>query len=382
MVTLLLIIYLAFISLGLPDSLLGSAWPTMYMEMGSTITGAGTLAMLISACTIVSSLLSDKLIHKFGTGRITAISVLTTAIALFGFSISGTYWHLVLWCIPYGLGAGAIDSALNNYVALHFKARHMSWLHCMWGVGASVGPFIMGQCILHGSWNNGYRIIGVIQLVLTIIVFFSLPMWKGDAAAAEDEQTRNVLSIKDAVKLPGAKAILLAFFAYCGMEGSTGLWAASWLVTTRGVTAEAAASYASLFYLGITIGRAGSGFISEKLGDKKMIRLGEVLVALGILLLFLPGVAVINLIGLVTIGLGCAPIYPSIIHSTPARFGKENSQSLVGIQMASAYVGSTFAPKIFGLVSDLTGLWIYPVYLVLFLLLMFFMTEHSNKHLA
>ena len=328
---LILIIYLSFISLGLPDSLLGSAWPSMYQQMGASITGAGTLAMIISACTIVSSLMSDRVIHKFGTGKVTAVSVLTTAAALFGFSLSGSYWQLALWCIPYGLGAGAVDSALNNYVALHLAARHMSWLHCMWGVGASIGPYIMGWCLSGGrGWASGYRIIGCIQIALTACIVFSLPLWTRQSQnSASAEEHRNVLSIREAVRLPGAKAILAAFLCYCGLEASCGFWAASWMVSVRGISAEKAAGYAALS-------------------------------------------------GLVTIGLGCAPIYPSVIHSTPARFGAKNSQSLVGIQMASAYVGSTFGPKVLGLISDRLSLSVYPVYLAAFLAVMIVMTESSK----
>lgn len=377
---LILIIYLSFISLGLPDSLLGSAWPSMYQQMGASITGAGTLAMIISACTIVSSLMADRVIHKFGTGRVTAVSVATTAAALFGFSLSGAYWQLALWCIPYGLGAGAVDSALNNYVALNLKARHMSWLHCMWGVGASIGPYIMGWCLRGGhGWAKGYRIIGVIQVALTICLVLSLPLWHNQTQTSPvNESERNVLSIGEAVGIPGAKAILIAFLCYCGLESSAGLWAASWLVSSKGITSETAAGYASLFYLGITIGRAICGFISEKLGDTNMIRLGQGIAVLGILLLMLPGSEVFALSGLIAVGLGCAPIYPSIIHSTPARFGAENSQSLVGIQMASAYVGSTFGPKLFGLISSRLSLGIYPVYLAVFLIIMFAMTEKNR----
>ncbi len=377
-VLLLAVIYLAFISLGLPDSLLGSAWPSMYEGMHASITGAGTLAMLISGCTIVSSLLADRMIHRFGTHAVTTVSVGMTAAALFGFSISTTYAQLVLWCLPYGLGAGAVDSALNNYVALHYSSRHMSWLHCMWGIGATVGPWIMGRCLTSGQgWPAGYRIIGTMQVVLALILVFSFPLWKKNEAAAEEAE-RNVLSLRKAVALPKAKAILLAFLCYCALEGTTGLWAASWLVKEKGVSASEAASLAALFYFGITAGRAVSGFLAEKLNDQKMIRLGEGIVLLGIAALLFSGTTVLSRAGLILIGLGCAPIYPSIIHSTPDRFGPENSQSLVGIQMASAYVGSMFGPKIFGLLSDLFGMSIYPLYLLLFTAVMITMTEKAK----
>lgn len=377
---LLVIIYLAFISLGLPDSLLGSAWPSMYSALGSTVSGAGNIFMIISAGTIVSSLLSDRLIHRFGTGRVTAVSVAATAAALFGFSTCSAYWHLCLWAIPYGLGAGAVDSALNNYVALHFKARHMSWLHCMWGVGASVGPYVMGLCLTRGlGWQGGYRTIGFIQIVLTAILLFSLPLWKTGSEAEQDEEVRNVLSIREAIHLPGAPQILLCFFGYCALEQSVSLWSASWMHVVKNVPAETAASYASMFFLGITAGRALSGFITEKLGDRNMIRLGLILIGAGALILILSRVNILSLIGLVIIGLGCAPVYPCIIHSTPDRFGRENSQSLVGMQMAAAYVGSTFMPKLFGILSDFLSISLFPVWIALILILIVIMSEWGNR---
>lgn len=377
---LLVIIYFAFISLGLPDSLLGSAWPSMYHGLGSTVSGAGNIFMIISAGTIVSSLLSDRLIHRFGTGKVTAASVATTAAALFGFSFCGTYWQLCLWAIPYGLGAGAIDAALNNYVALHFKARHMSWLHCMWGIGASVGPYIMGLCLTGGrGWQGGYRTIGCIQVVLTAIVLLSLPLWKNESEADEDEKTRNVLSIPQALRLSGAPQILLCFFGYCALEQSVSLWAASWMNVVKGIPAETAASYASMFFIGITAGRALSGFITEKLGDRNMIRLGLCIVILGVLLLILSSGNAPALVGLVIIGLGCAPIYPCVIHSTPDRFGKENSQSLTGMQMAAAYTGSTFMPKLFGVLSDVISIRFFPVWLLVLWGLIIGMSEWANR---
>lgn len=377
---LLVIIYLAFISLGLPDSLLGSAWPSMYQGLGSTVSGAGNIFMIISAGTIVSSLLSDRLIHRFGTGKVTAASVATTAVALFGFSSCHAYWQLCLWAIPYGLGAGAVDSALNNYVALHFKARHMSWLHCMWGIGASVGPYIMGLCLTAGrGWQAGYHTIGMIQVVLTAIVLISLPLWKMNSNAKSDEAHRNVLTIPQALRLIGAPQVLLCFFGYCALEQSVSLWAASWMNVVKEVPAETAASYASMFFIGITIGRGLSGFITEKLGDRNMIRMGVILIGVGVLLLVFSGSNAAALAGLVIIGLGCAPIYPCIIHSTPARFGAENSQSLTGLQMASAYTGSTFMPKLFGVLSDVVGITFFPVWILILLILIAVMSEWANR---
>jgi fucose permease len=377
---LIVIIYLAFISLGLPDSLLGSAWPSMYQGLGSTISGAGNIFMIISAGTIFSSLMSDRVIHKFGTGKVTAASVAMTASSLFGFASCTAYWQLCLLAIPYGLGAGAIDSALNNYVALHLKARHMSWLHCMWGIGASVGPYIMGMCLTAGhGWQSGYRTIGFIQVVITALIFCSLPLWKGESSSASDEENSNVLTIPQALRLTGAPQVLLCFFGYCALEQSVGLWAGSWLNVVKNIPAETAASYASMFYIGITIGRALSGFITEKMGDKRMIRIGLVIIGLGCLILIFSGNNTPSLIGLVVVGLGCAPIYPSVIHSTPFRFGKENSQSLVGLQMASAYVGTTFMPKLFGVLSDIVGITLFPIWILLLLILIIVMSEWANR---
>lgn len=377
---LIVIIYLAFISLGLPDSLLGSAWPSMYQGLGSTISGAGNIFMIISAGTIVSSLMSDRVIHRFGTGKVTTVSVAMTAFSLFGFASCTAYWQLCLFAIPYGLGAGAVDSALNNYVALHLKARHMSWLHCMWGIGASVGPYIMGMCLTAGhGWQSGYRTIGFIQVVITALIFCSLPLWKGESSSASDEENRNVLTIPQALRLTGAPQVLLCFFGYCALEQSVGLWAGSWLNVVKNIPAETAASYASMFYIGITIGRALSGFITEKMGDKRMIRIGLVIIGLGCLILIFSGNNTPSLIGLVVVGLGCAPIYPSVIHSTPFRFGKENSQSLVGLQMASAYVGTTFMPKLFGVLSDIVGITLFPIWILLLLILIIVMSEWANR---
>ena len=378
-ISLIAIIYLSFISLGLPDSLLGSAWPSMYQSFDSTISAAGTVFMIIAGGTVISSLNADRLIHRFGTPKVTITSVLTTAVSLFGFSLCTKYWHLCLMAVPYGLGAGAIDSALNNYVALHFKARHMSWLHCMWGVGASIGPYVMGLCLTHHlGWQNGYRIIGVFQLLLTMALFSTLSLWKKEEKE-EKEEERNVLSLGKAFSLPGVLQVMCCFLSYSALEQTTGLWAASWMNVVKGISAEQAAFYASMFYLGITIGRGLSGFITEKLGDSSMIRLGSLAITIGIALLIFGKWEPLIFAGLVIIGLGCAPVYPSIIHATPRRFGRENSQSLVGMQMASAYIGTTFMPKLFGVLSDIVGISSYPFYLIVFLLLMIFMHEWAEK---
>lgn len=387
---LLIIIYLSFISLGLPDALLGAAWPTMYMQLDVPVSYAGVISMIIAAGTIVSSLQSDRLTRKLGTGKVTALSVALTAAALFGFSISKTFWQLCLWAIPYGLGAGSVDASLNNYVALHYKSKHMSWLHCMWGVGASVGPYIMGLVITGGGWNAGYRTIALVQVVLTAILVCSLPLWKGRPAATDESgkpiQAR-ALSLKEILRMSGVKQILLCFFCYCALEQTTGLWASSYLTLHRGISAETAATFASLFFIGITIGRAIGGFLTMKLSDVQMIRLGQAIIGCGILILFLPFGQWLPLIGFVVIGLGCAPIYPCIIHSTPAHFGADKSQAVIGIQMASAYVGTCFMPPVFGLIARYVDVALLPVFLLVILGVMVFMHEsllrglkHETKH--
>ena len=373
MVSLLLpVIYLAFISLGLPDSLLGSAWPVMYQELGTSVSSAGIISMIIAAGTIVSSLNSDRLNTRFGTGKITAVSVLTTAVALFGFSVSHSFLALCLWGIPYGLGAGSVDAALNNYVALHYKARHMSWLHCMWGVGCSTGPVVMGYAINHSTWNNGYRTIALFQIVLTLILFFSLPLWQKPSADASADETSvpEQRSFSRLIRVPGVKEVLTCFFCYCALETTAGLWASSYLTLVRQVPAQTAASFASLFYIGITVGRGVCGFLTLKLSDDQMIRLGFAVLGVGIAALLLPGAQVFALAGLVLVGLGCAPIYPSVIHSTPAHFGVQNSQAVIGIQMSSAYVGNLAIPPLFGLLANNITPALFPFYLLVFLVLM------------
>lgn len=382
---LLAVIYLSFISLGLPDSLLGSAWPAMYSEFGVPVSYAGIISMIIAAGTILSSLQSDRLTRKLGTGKVTAISVAMTAVALFGFSFSNSFWILCFWAIPYGLGAGSVDASLNNYVALNYASRHMSWLHCMWGVGASLGPYIMGYAMTGGQgWNSGYGYIAVLQIVLTIILIFSLPLWKNRAEEKNaDDVNAKTLTLKEIIKISGAKEIMITFFCYCALEQTTGLWASSYLTLHKGISADKAASFASMFFIGITIGRAFSGFITMKLSDSKMIRLGQGVAAIGIITLMLPFGEYISLIGLIMIGLGCAPIYPCIIHSTPEYFGADKSQAIIGVQMASAYIGTLLMPPIFGLIAEYIKVSLYPVYLFIVMIFMVVMHEAllRKKHI-
>ena len=378
MIQLLLpIIYLAFISLGLPDSLLGSAWPPMYPLLGVPVSYAGILSMIISFGTIVSSLNSDRLTRALGAGKVTAISVGMTAAALFGFSISTQFWMLCLWAVPYGLGAGSMDAALNNYVALHYESRHMSWLHCMWGIGTMVSPMVMGRVLAGGGpWTAGYRYIALFQIALTAVLFLSLPLWqKRTGEAAEDGTAPQALSLGQVFRLPGAKEVMLCFFCYCALETTAGLWASSYLTLTRGVAADTAASFASLFYIGITAGRAACGFLTLKLSDTQMIRLGQGVLAVGVAALLVPGPQLLALAGLVLVGVGCAPIYPSIIHATPDHFGADRSQAVIGIQMASAYVGNLVMPPLFGLLANNITPALFPFYLLVLLVLMVFMHE-------
>ncbi len=384
MVSLLLaLIYVSFVSLGLPDSLLGSAWPVMRVELGAPLSMAGAISMIITAGTVLSSLMSDRLTRKLGAGLVTAVSVGLTAVSLFGFSLSSSLWMLCLWAIPYGLGAGAIDAALNNYVALHYSARHMSWLHCCWGVGASISPYIMSYCLSSQlGWQMGYRSVSLIQIALTAILFLGLPLWKKKTAAAEadGEISAPPVGLLGALRIKGVPLILIAFLSYCAMETTAGLWATSYLAEYRGVDPEVAAQFASLFYLGITFGRFLCGFIANRLGDRFLIRMGILVVAVGVVGIMLPTSSYLPaLVGLLVTGFGCAPIYPSIIHSTPDNFGKENSQAIVGIQMASAYTGSALMPPLFGLLAGSLGLAIYPFYLAVFVVLMLVMTERLRK---
>ena len=375
---LLVIIYLSFISLGLPDSLLGSAWPKMYPSLAVPVSYAGIISFIIALGTIVSSLSSDRLTRRLGAGKVTAFSVLMTAVALFGFSISSSFISLCLWAVPYGLGAGSVDAALNNYVALHYRSRHMSWLHCMWGVGASVGPSIMGAVMTNGgSWNGGYRAISIIQMVLTAILLFSLPLWKKESGEKEGEPSVSpkALTFREILSTKGVGEILLCFFCYCALEQTTGLWASSFLTLYKGVPAETAASFASMFFIGITIGRGICGFITMKLDDTNMVRMGQIITAVGVVILLLPLSSTVSLVGFVMIGLGCAPVYPSLIHSTPAHFGADKSQAIIGIQMASAYVGTCLMPPLFGFLAQHITVALLPYYLAVFLCLMTVMHE-------
>ena len=381
---LLTLIYISFISLGLPDSLLGSAWPTMQADLSVPLSYASYISMLMSVGTVISSLMSDRLIKKFGTGRLTAFSVALTAVTLFGYSVSHSYVLLLILAVPNGLGAGGIDAALNNYVALNFSSRHMSWLHCMWGVGTVVGPYIMGYTLSRGAtWNATYRTISVIQIILAIILFVSLPIWKSHAKSiskeSESETPSRSLSLREIFALPGATQFIFTFFCYCALEITPIVWSGSYLVYTCGFSVEKAASLSSMFFIGITLGRAVGGFLTYNFSDKSMIRIGCALIAIGTVILILPFGKYVTLAGLLMIGLGCAPIYPAIMHSTPDYFGRENSGALIGVQMASAYTGFCIMPPIFGIIADKVGVIVFPAVLAALLILLFVMHERLIK---
>jgi fucose permease len=380
---LLPIIYIAFISLGLPDALLGSAWPLMRQDLNVPLSYAGFISMIIALGTIFSSLQSDRLTKKLGTSKVTLFSVILTAISLFGFSTSSSFFSLCLWAIPYGLGAGSVDASLNNYVALNYSSRYMSWLHCFWGVGASIGPAVMGIALSSDhSWGLGYTYIGLFQVILSVILLVSLPLWKNKKEEPPENSNEKAYSLRQIFKISGAKPSMLTFLCYCGIEQTTGLWATSYLVLSKGVLTETAAKFAGLFFLGIALGRGISGFLTIKFNDDQMVKIGHLLILSGILVLLFSQSSILSISGLILIGLGCAPIYPSIIHSTPERFGKEKSQAIIGIQMASAYVGTCSLPPLFGLFANSVGVYWMPFFLFVLLVIMYRAHITAEKQLT
>ncbi len=385
---LIAIIYLSFVSLGLPDSLLGSAWPSMSAQFGAPIGYAGIVSAVIGVGTVVSSLMSDRLTRRFGAGLVTAVSTALTALALLAFSFSTQFWMLVLFAVPYGLGAGGVDAALNNYVALHLKSRHMSWLHCMWGVGASVSPYIMSFALTGGlGWNVGYMIVAAVQAALTLVIFFSLPVWKKVAAQNEPRKPATAdgmkevrtkgLTFRQVFAIRGAATYFICFFCYCALEQSSMLWASSYMMAHNGFSEEFAAMLASMFFIGITVGRGLNGFLTFRFSDRTLIRCGYVLIAIGVVLTAMPA-DWLTITGFVAVGLGCAPVYPGIIHSTPALFGVENSQAVVGMEMAFAYIGGLASP-LFGIIAGAWTTQILPAYVGVFLVIMIIMHEITAR---
>jgi len=392
----LIIIYLAFISLGLPDSLLGVTWPVMRLDLNASLAAAGIISMTISGGTIISSLLSGKVLRRFGTGKVTTVSVFMTACALLGFSFAPSLFWLILLAIPLGLGAGSVDAGLNAYIATHYKSHHMSWLHCFWGIGAMTGPMIMSSFMKgENTWRKGYLTVAIIQVILVIILFLTLPLWKkveksvevkvmddkdsiGDKDTLEQNSRANFIIDRHPYKIKGVKQVLLTFLLYCAIESTLGLWGSSFLVNVRGIDVSIAAKWVAMYYGGITLGRFLSGFLTLKLSNKVLIRMGQLMLLAGALLLVLPLPDLFSLFGLTLAGLGCAPIYPCMLHETPARFGKENSQNLMGIQMAIAYAGATFLPPILGFVAGFTTMIIYPFVILVYVIIMLANTEKLN----
>lgn len=384
----LIIIYAAFISLGLPDSLLGVAWPVMQPEYHVPFGFAGIVSMVVSGGTIVSSLMSGRLLKRFGVGRVTFVSVLMTAAALLGIAVLPSFIWILFLAVPLGLGAGSVDSGLNEYVAEHYQAHHMSWLHCFWGIGAMTGPVIMSRYIAVGSsWRNGYLTVSVIQFILVAVLFFTLPLWDKVASTKNDTEetthgqepdaTRNSLLFP--LKVKGVKIALISFLFYCGIESTMGLWGSSFLVRAKELDAATAAAWVSSFYGSITVGRLIAGFITMKVGNKVLIRAGELTVLAGVILLLLPLPNGFSLAGFMIVGLGCAPIYPCMLHETPVRFGKRDAQMIMGFQMAVAYIGSTLLPPLFGFIAGNLTMAVMPLFLLIYVFAMLFSSEKMNR---
>lgn len=354
----------------------------MHGQFSAPISYAGIISIAISAGLVVSSLLSDSMARRFGTGLVVILSVFISGISLIGFSVSGSFLLLCLWAIPYGLAAGSMDAVINNYVAVNYSSGHMHWLHCLWGLGAMIGPYIMGFYLTHGfEWTAGYITVALIQIVFFGALFISLPWWK--KPEKDEKKDAPIKPFSELIKIKGVKYVLLAFVAYCAIEATARLWTSTYLVVHRGISTEAAAGFSALLFIGITVGRLISGIISAKMGNQRMIMAGISLIFVGVGLLWLPVQAdLVSLIGLVIIGLGCAPVFPAIIHSTPEAFGHENSQALVGMQLASAYTGSALMPTLFGLIAGNVGMGVYPLFLLGFgvmLLVMVVIARRSIK---
>ncbi len=364
---LLAVIYLIFISLGLPDSLLGSGWPKMQVVFNVPSSYAGYVSMTISFLTIVSALISPGMIKRFHTKWIVIVSIFLTILGLLGFSVSGSYWMLFVFAVPYGLGAGSIDASVNHYVANNYSSSEMNFLHCFYGVGAVISPYIMALALRKAKWNEGYRWTAYIQSLILFICIISLPLWKKNEKADVGE-IRDSAGIMETLKVPGVVLTLIAFYAYCSGEATCFLWTPSYFAGTRPwLSDDVIASFGSLIFGGLMLGRLISGFISNKLGDRLLIRLGIALELIGIIMVFLPLQGyIIAAAGFVVIGTGMGPVYPSIQHMAPYNFGKRYSAAVIGLQMASAYVGSTFMPMVFGIIQQNIGIGIMPLYLLIF----------------
>ena len=370
---LLIIIYIAFIGLGIPDSLFGTAWPAIYSEFELPISFGSFVTIIISCGTVLSSVISSKIISRLGTNKVSAYSTLLTALALLGFSFAPNLWIMCFWAIILGVGAGAIDVALNNYVAIHYSATHMSFLHCFYGVGVSVSPYILSLVIAGNfGWRGGYRIAFAIQLIITLLLFLSLPLWR-KAHGGENESEENThkdLSFGSVLKIPGVKMMCSLFIASCAIECTCGGWGSTFLVEYKHLPAEKAAQIIMIYYIGMTLGRFLSGVLAAKLHSWKIIKLGQIVLGLALLLLILPGGVYLCALGMFLIGLGNGPLFPNFNYLTPENFGSDISQSVIGIQMASAYIGIMVAPAVCGLLGQVFGMVIFPFYLIVFYAIM------------
>lgn len=380
---LLILIYIAFISLGLPDSVLGAAWPSMFRTFNVPEGSAGIITMLIYSGTMISSIASDRIIRKLGTGYVLVLSVALTAITMFGFSIAGSFTTLCLLALPYGLGGGCVDASLNNYVATHYKSNHMNFLHCFWGIGTIISPLIMGSFIENGGvWTQGYRAIAYFQFILVAVLLFSIPLWKRDNNNNEDQEEKQPVSFKELIKIPGVKASLTAFFCYCAIETTMGLWTTTYLSTIKGVDLVFATKCGMLFYIGIALGRFLSGIISERLGDIKLIITGTTITILSLLVMIIPGIEGILLYSLIIVaGMGCGPIFPSMVHYSPAICGNNGSQLLIGCQLAMASAGSIIIPALFGIIVNTISISLMPYFCLMFAAILAIMIQRISRRI-
>ncbi len=375
---LLIIIYIAFIGLGLPDSLFGTAWPAIFVEFGTPVS-FGSLVSLISCFgTFLSSLVSPRLLNRYGTGRVTAVCTLITVATLFGYSVSPSFWWMCMLAVPMGLGAGAIDAGLNNYVALHYSARHMNFLHCFYGIGVTISPYLMSLALANnGNWRGGYRLAFWIQLCICAMLFVSLPLWKKvnhQPAGAVEEEAPKTLSMRQLARMPAVRAVWLIFITTCGIECTAGAWGSTYLVQTKGMAVDAAARMVMLYYLGFALGRFLSGVLAGKLTSWQLILCGQFLLLCSIVFLLLPLGSFAAAIGLFLIGLGNGPVFPNLTHLAPRNFGRDVSQSVIGSQMAAAYIGIMALPPLFGLLTQFVGSWLMPYYLLVLFALMSYAT--------
>lgn len=363
---LLLVIYIAFIGLGIPDSLFGAAWPAIYTELGLPVSWANFVTMLISGCTILSSLISARLINRFGTAAVTAVSTALTAAALFGFSASGSMLWLCLFALPLGLGAGAIDTGLNNYVALHYKAVHMNFLHCFYGIGVSLSPFLMSLALSAGSWRSGYRAVFWFQLAIAAVTIVSLPLWKKvkHAARTAEGETGRSVGFLTLIKDGRVRMACSVFVGSCGLEYTCGIWGSTFLVQSRGMAADAAALLITFYYIGIALGRFCSGLLAARLTSGQLVKAGQGVTLAALILLLLPLPAAAAGVGLFLVGFGNGPVFPNMLHLTPQTFGRDISQSVMGVQMAASYLGILLAPALFGLLAQKVSAALFPFYLL------------------